>query len=102
MREPYLCLWLRALPRPSSVLAALSSGGAHTSHDAHARLAGLFSNKPGEKPPWYLNPLITFPAIFAIVGLGFYLVVALDGIHRGEVPIRGDDLSDFIGETVAP
>ena len=62
---------------------------------------GLFSTK-GEKPPWYLNPLITFPIIFAIVGVGFYLVVALDGVHRGEVPLRGDDLSDFIGETQAP
>jgi len=62
---------------------------------------GLFSSK-GEAPPWYLNPLITFPAIFAIVGVGFYLVVLLDGVHRGEVPLRGDDLSEFIGETVAP
>ena len=46
---------------------------------------GLFS-KNAEKPPWYLNPLITFPSIFVIVGLGFYLVVALGGLHRGEVP----------------
>ena len=63
---------------------------------------GLFSNKPGERPPWYLNPLITFPAIFFIVGLGFWAVVELGGVHRGEVPMRGDDLSDFIGETVVP
>ena len=63
---------------------------------------GLFSSKPGERPPWYLNPLITFPAIFAIVGVGFYLTVLLNGIHRGEVPVRGDDLSDFIGETKVP
>jgi len=62
---------------------------------------GLFSTK-GERPPWYLNPLITFPSIFAVVGLGFYLVVALDGVHRGELPPSGDDLSAFIGETVAP
>jgi len=62
---------------------------------------GLFSTK-GERPPWYLNPLITFPAIFVIVGIGFYLVVLLNGIHRGEVPLSGDDLSDFIGETEAP
>jgi len=62
---------------------------------------GLFSSK-GERPPWYLNPLITFPSIFAVVGLGFYLVVALGGVHRGELPLSGDDLSAFIGETVAP
>ena len=62
---------------------------------------GLFSTTE-EKPPWYLNPLITFPSIFAIVGLGFYLVVALGGVHRGEVPQAGDDLSSFIGDTYAP
>jgi len=62
---------------------------------------GLFAN-PGERPPWYLNPLITFPAIFAVVGVGFYLVVALGGLHRGEVPVSGDDISAFIGETVPP
>jgi hypothetical protein len=70
---------------------------------------GLFSTK-GEKPPWYLNPLITFPAIFAIVGVGFYLTVALDGVHRGDVTTAGgmqtdlieSDLSRIIGETVAP
>ena len=63
---------------------------------------GLFSNKPGERPPWYLNPLITFPSIFAVVGVGFYLVVLLNGVHRGEVPMSGDDLSAFIGETEVP
>ncbi len=62
---------------------------------------GLFSTK-GERPPWYLNPLITFPSIFAIVGVGFYLVVMLGGVHRGEVPQAGDDLSSFIGDTMAP
>lgn len=62
---------------------------------------GLFS-KTAERPPWYLNPLITFPAIFAVVGLGFYLVVALGGLHRGEVPMAADDLSGFIDETPLP
>ena len=62
---------------------------------------GLFSTK-GEKPPWYLNPLITFPTIFAIVGLGFYLVVALDGVcllEGGEQPRhRAGRQLDAIGE----
>ncbi len=62
---------------------------------------GLFSTK-GEKPPWYLNPLITFPAIFLVVGLGFTLVVAMGGVHRGEVAPVGDDLAGFIGDTIAP
>ena len=29
-------------------------------------------------------------------------LVLLDGVHRGEVPTSGDDLSEFIGETVSP
>jgi len=62
---------------------------------------GFFSTKE-ERPPWYLNPLITFPSIFAVVGVGFYLVVLLNGVHRGEVPMSGDDLASFIGETQAP
>ena len=62
---------------------------------------GLFS-KTSERPPWYLNPLITFPAIFFVVGLGFTLVVELGGVHRGEVPMAADDLSAFIDETPLP
>jgi len=63
---------------------------------------GLFSSKEGERPPWYLNPLITFPSIFAFTGVGFYLVVLLGGVHRGEVPEIGDDLSGFLDETPLP
>lgn len=62
---------------------------------------GLFS-KNAEKPPWYLNPLITFPAIFVVVGILFYATVGLGGLHRGEVPMAGDDLSGFIDETPLP
>ena len=58
---------------------------------------GFFSGKE-ERPPWFLNPLITFPAIFVIVGLGFTLTVGLGGVHRGEVPAVGDDLEAFIGK----
>ena len=36
------------------------------------------------------------------MGVGFYLVVLLGGVHRGEVPQAGDDLSSFIGDTMAP
>ena len=62
---------------------------------------GLFS-KTAERPPWYLNPLITFPAIFVVVGIGFYLTFALGGLHRGEVPMAADDLKRFIDETPLP
>lgn len=56
---------------------------------------GLFSSK-SERPPWYINPLITFPSIFVVVGVGFWLVVTLGGLHRGEVAPVGDDLSSFL------
>jgi len=59
---------------------------------------GFFKGEKGEMPPWYLNPLITFPAIFAVVGIGFTAVVALDGLHRGEVAPIGDDLASFVGD----
>lgn len=62
---------------------------------------GLFSTD-GEKPPILLNPLITFPSIFAVVGALFYLTVALNGLHRGDVPAVGDDLSEFIGDPPVP
>ena len=62
---------------------------------------GLFS-KNAERPPWYLNPLITFPAIFAVVFVAFWAVLALSGVHRGELPVAGDDLTEFIGETMVP
>jgi len=59
---------------------------------------GFFADEKGELPPWYLNPLITFPSIFVVVGIGFYLVVALGGLHRGEVAPYGDDISAFIND----
>ena len=54
----------------------------------------------GELPPWYLNPLITFPSIFAVVGVGFYLVILLGGVHRGEVAPVGDDLKGILGDAI--
>ena len=63
---------------------------------------GFFAGDKGERPPWYLNPLITFPAIFAVVGLGFYLVVELGGVHRGTPAPIGDDLRGFLDETPLP
>jgi len=63
---------------------------------------GFFADQKGERPPWYLNPLVTFPAIFAIVGVGFWLTVALDGVHRGEPVVPDDDLSSLLEGTVLP
>jgi len=57
---------------------------------------GFFADEKGEMPPWYLNPLVTFPSIFAVVGVAFYIVVGLNGVHRGEVAPMGDDLAGFL------
>ena len=89
----HTCAWWRAC-------MLLTLGGNHAACPPLVDIFGLFSTK-GEKPPWYLNPLITFPSIFVIVGVGFWAVVALGGLHRGEVPVSGDDLSAFIGEVHA-
>lgn len=44
-----------------------------------------FASQTGESPPWYLNPTITFSLVFLFVGLGFYVVVASNGVHQGYV-----------------
>lgn len=44
-----------------------------------------FASQTGERPPWYLNPLITFSIVFVVVALSFYVVVASDGVHQGYV-----------------
>ena len=44
-----------------------------------------FASETGEKPPWYLNPNITFFIVFAIVGASFWLVYQSGGIHQGFV-----------------
>uniref|UniRef100_A0A7S3NHQ3 peptidylprolyl isomerase n=1 Tax=Aureoumbra lagunensis TaxID=44058 RepID=A0A7S3NHQ3_9STRA len=36
---------------------------------------GFFESATGQQAPWYLRPLITFPAIFAAVGLSFYFLI---------------------------
>jgi len=40
--------------------------------------------------------LSIYPSRVPLVGLGFSLVVALGGVHRGEVAPIGDDLASFI------
>lgn len=44
-----------------------------------------FASQTGERPPWWINPNITFVAILAFCGLGFYLVVLSGAIHFGYV-----------------
>lgn len=42
-----------------------------------------FASQTGEKPPWWLNPRITFFLIFATVGVAFYFTVIAGGIYQG-------------------
>jgi hypothetical protein len=57
-----------------------------------AYIFGLFDSQTGEKAPWYLNPLITFPSMFGFVGFGLWLANLAGAIKLGvpgetEVPL---------------
>jgi len=41
---------------------------------------GFFEGSTGEALPWYLRPLITFPAMFALVGATFYVVLSTGSV----------------------
>lgn len=56
---------------------------------------GIFTDKPGEKPPWWVNPILTFPVIFIASGCTFYFAFAMGGVHYGT---DINDLSDVIGK----
>lgn len=44
-----------------------------------------FMSQTGERPPWWINPNITFVIIAVFTVLGFYLVVKSGAIHIGYV-----------------
>lgn len=44
-----------------------------------------FASQTGERPPWYLNPNITFFIVFFAVAASFYLVLKSGGLHYGYV-----------------
>lgn len=44
---------------------------------------GLFDGPKGKRPPWYLNPNLTFPALFVFVFLTFYFILEVGGVHGG-------------------
>lgn len=48
-----------------------------------AYIFGLFDSQTGEKAPWYLNPLITFPGMFAFVSVGIVLVKITGAVKLG-------------------
>lgn len=44
-----------------------------------------FQSQTGEKPPWWINPNITFFIVAVFVAAGFYLVLLSGAIHVGYV-----------------
>lgn len=47
--------------------------------------SGFFVSQSGERPPWYLNPNITFPTMIAITLAAFLTVLANGGVkEKGE------------------
>lgn len=42
-----------------------------------------FASSTGERPPWWLNPNITFLIIFSVLGLATYVVYVSGGIRQG-------------------
>jgi len=54
-----------------------------------------FASQTGERPPWYLNPNITFVLVFIVVGVAFYAVVASGGVHQGYVNGAPPDVNPF-------
>lgn len=54
-----------------------------------------FASQTGERPPWYLNPNITFVIVFVVVGIAFYAVVASGGVHQGYVNGAPPDVNPF-------
>lgn len=56
---------------------------------------GLFEGETGERPPWFLQPSITFPLAFTIVGLAFYISYA-----GGAITERGAETKDELDEII--
>uniref|UniRef100_A0A7S2UWP8 peptidylprolyl isomerase n=1 Tax=Fibrocapsa japonica TaxID=94617 RepID=A0A7S2UWP8_9STRA len=64
---------------------------------------GLFGEgQTGEKPPILLNPFITFPAIFLVVGVAFYIVFVSGGVitERAAESVLDDASLSSIFKTV--
>ena len=59
--------------------------------------SGFFQSQSGERPPWYLNPNLTFPAMITFTIATFVLVYS-----TGSVKEKGGGVSDLDGyETAA-
>lgn len=56
---------------------------------------GLFEGETGERPPWFLQPSITFPLAFLIVGAAFYI-----SLSQGAISERGSQVKDELDEII--
>jgi hypothetical protein len=48
--------------------------------------SGFFVSQSGDRPPWYLNPNITFPVMIAFAIGGFIIVFGSGGIREKGYP----------------
>ena len=49
--------------------------------------SGFFASQSGEKAPWYLNPNLTFPAMFSIVVAAYMLVFTSGAVRIKGAPV---------------
>mmetsp|Transcript_59132 Transcript_59132/g.118699 ORF Transcript_59132/g.118699 Transcript_59132/m.118699 type:complete len:276 (+) Transcript_59132:93-920(+) len=64
---------------------------------------GFFDAPKGGQLPWYLRPIITFPAMFGIVGVAFSVVVTSGAVTMERKAATPDDMLDllsFLGDAV--
>jgi hypothetical protein len=54
--------------------------------------SGFFQSQSGERPPWYLNPNLTFPAMITLTLAAFVVVYS-----TGSVKEKGGGVSDLDG-----
>ena len=44
--------------------------------------SNFFASQSGERPPWYLNPNITFPTMISITLAAFIIVLSNSGVRE--------------------
>lgn len=60
--------------------------------------SNFFASQSGERPPWYLNPNITFPSMISITLIAFIIVLSSGGVkEKGGVSIF--DSEDVVEST---
>eukprot|EP01039_Chlorochromonas_danica_P001439 gene1439-1564_t len=55
--------------------------------------SNFFASQSGERPPWYLNPNLTFPAMIAFVVAAFVVVLSSGGVKEKGIPMNDIDLA---------